>query len=208
MRLVEIDETTEDTFFRCLHDESPADPRVIAMRRDWRALYAPKKYRAKVLIDEIEADAHNAGCDGIVVWAKDFAQWNPVSFYEYMGYERADQSGLDVLVWKRFNHHAKPPSFLATQLNPQVGKAGKVQVTSVSNGWCGGGCEQCVMVKDAVAELGSNVVLTDIYAHEKPDMRARGASIDVVYIDNVPFQPDGPPATKDEFKQAIVQRQQ
>jgi hypothetical protein len=32
MHLSEIDENTEDTFFRCLHDEIPADPRVMAMR--------------------------------------------------------------------------------------------------------------------------------------------------------------------------------
>ena len=37
MELLEIDETTEDTYYRCLHDEIPADPRVIAMRRECRA---------------------------------------------------------------------------------------------------------------------------------------------------------------------------
>lgn len=52
MELVEIDETTEETFYRCLHDERPADPRVMEMRRTWRAEYAPKGHRAKVLKDD------------------------------------------------------------------------------------------------------------------------------------------------------------
>ncbi|NKC01232.1 MAG: hypothetical protein GKR90_22425 [Pseudomonadales bacterium] len=259
MRLVEIDETTEDTYFRCLHDEIPADPRVMAMRRDWRAMYKPKGHRAKVLFDdadqvvgltnyipvehspyegenlmailcmwihgyehlvgnqqskgfgrfmlaEIEADALQSGCDGVTVWAKDYADWNPVAFYEHMGYERVDQAGLDILAWKRFNQEAKPPAFLKQPSVPEVADDQKVQVTSFTNGWCGGGCQQCVMVRDAVTELGSDAVLTEIYAHEKGDMRDRGASIDVVYIDDVPFRPNGPPATKNEFKQSVLER--
>jgi len=259
MRLVEIDETTEDTFYRCLHDEIPADPRVMAMRREWRAMYQPKGHRAKVLFDdleqvvgltnyipvehspyegvnlmailcmwihgyehlvgnqqskgfgrfmlgEIEADARNSGCDGVCVWAKDYEAWNPVSFYEHMGYSRADQSGLDVLVWKRFNPHAKPPNFLKQNPVQQGRDSEKVQVTSITNGWCGGGCQQCIMVRDAVADLGDQAQLTDVYAHEKSDMRTRGASIDVVYIDGEPFRPDGPPADKTEFKQAVLER--
>lgn len=255
MRLVEIDETTEDTFFRCLHNEIPADPRVMAMRREWRAMYKPKGHRGKVLIDdlgqvvgltnyipvehspyegenlmailciwihgydhlvgnqqskgygrfmlqEIEADALSSGCDGVTVWAKDYDAWNPISFYEHMGYARVDQSGLDVLVWKRFNALAKPPSFLKHHPVPQ--QDGKVQVTSIANGWCGGGCQQCMMVRDALAEVGDQAALSEVYAHEKSDMRARGESIDVVLIDGEPFRPDGPPATKNEFKQAVL----
>ncbi len=49
MELVEIDATNEDTYYRCLHDEIPADPRVMAMRREWRAIYEPKGHRAKLL---------------------------------------------------------------------------------------------------------------------------------------------------------------
>ena len=260
MQLSEIDENTEDTFFRCLHDEIPADPRVMAMRREWRAMYRPKGHRAKVLTDhhgqvvgltnyipvehspyegenlmailcmwihgydhlvgnqqskgygrfmlgEIEDDARNAEFDGVTVWAKDYAAWNPVSFYEHMGYERADQSGLDVLVWKRFNDRAKPPRFLKHHRPPAQEDAGStVHVVSIANGWCGGGCQQCVMVRDAVAELGNQATLIDVYAHDKTDMRARGESIDVVYVDGEPFRPDGPPASKSEFQQALLDR--
>lgn len=49
MELVEIDATNEDTYYRCLHDEIPADPRVMAMRREWRAIYEPRGHRAKLL---------------------------------------------------------------------------------------------------------------------------------------------------------------
>ncbi len=257
MHLLEIDESTEDTFFRCLHDEIPADPRVMSMRRAWRAMYKPKGHRAKVLKDDqgqvvgltnyipiehspyegqnlmailcmwihgydhlvgnqqsrgygrfmlerIEADARDSACDGVTVWAKDYDAWNPVSFYEHMGYERADQSGLDVLVWKPFNDRARPPALLPRQHVTHSTERDKIHVTTITTGWCGGGCQQCMMVRDAVTEVGDKIAFTDIYAHEKNDMHVRGESIDAVYIEGEPYRPDGPPATKDEFKQALL----
>lgn len=260
MKLLEIDASTEDTYYRCLHDELPADPRVIAMRRAWRAEYQPKGHRARVLIDdadrvvgltnyipvehspyegenlmailcmwihgydhlvgnqqakgygrfmlgEIEADARRSGCDGMVVWAKDYDAWNPVSFYEHMGYLRVAQEGLDVLAWKPFNDRAVEPRFLEKKAAAHVTTDdGRVQLTSFSNGWCGGGCQQCVMARDAVAGIEDRVNLVEIYAHEKDDMRRRGESVDVLYVDGEPFRPDGPPASPEELRRELVRR--
>ncbi len=260
MKLLEIDERTEDTFFRCLHDEVPADPRVMAMRRAWRAEYQPKGHRGKVLIDdagrvvgltnyipvehspyegenlmailcmwihgyehlvgnqqskgygrfmlgEIEADARRSGCDGLAVWAKDYAAWNPVSFYEHMGFVRVEQNGMDVLAWKPFNDRAREPRFLPKHAAADPpDDDGRVQLRSVSNGWCGGGCQQCMMARDATAGIEDKVRLVEIYAHEKGDMRRRGESIDMLYVDGKPFRPDGPPASAEELRQTLIQR--
>jgi len=260
MQLLEIDESTEDTYYRCLHDEIPSDPRVMAMRREWRSIYQPKGHQAKVLIDDqdqvvgltnyipvehspyegrnlmailcmwihgydhlvgnqqsqgygrfmleqIEADALRSGCDGMTVWAKDYDAWNPVSFYEHMGYQRAEVSGLDVLVWKPFNDRARPPRFLrSSPPAPSTRADGRVEVVSISNGWCGGGCQQCVMVRDALDGLEDKISLTEIYAHDKQDMRARGKSIDMVYVEGEAFRPDGPPAGEAEFRQAVLEK--
>ncbi len=259
MRLVEIDATTEDTFFRCLHDEVPADPRVMAMRRAWRARYEPLGHRGKVLFDDeervvgltnyipiehspyegdnlmailcmwihgyehlvgnqqgqgygrfmleaIEADARASGCDGVCVWAKDYDAWNPISFYEHMGYERADVQGLDVLAWKPFSPQARPPRLLPRRVPPRDAGDGRVRVTSVSNGWCGGGCQQCMLARDALTGLEQEATLVEVYAHSKADMRARGESIDVLYLDDEPFRPDGPPAGVEDLRQAVLAR--
>ncbi len=50
MRVVDIDKTTEGTFFRCLHDEIPEDAKVIKIRREWFKENNSKGLRAKVLI--------------------------------------------------------------------------------------------------------------------------------------------------------------
>lgn len=258
MQRLEIDETTEDTFYRCLHDEIPADPRVIEMRKAWRRRFQPRGHRAKVLKDdagqivgltnyipvehspyegsrlmailcmwihgydhlvgnqqsrgygrfmlgEIEADARDSGLDGLVVWAKDFDAWNPVSFYEHMGFERADQDGLDVLAWKPFNAGAERPSFLKrnTLIASDTPADGRVAVTFFSNGWCGGGCQLCVMARDVADGLPDEVALTEVLAWDKDDMRKRGESIDMLYVEGVPFRPDGPPASAAELKQYL-----
>ena len=261
MELLEIDDSTEDTFYRCLHDEIPADPRVIEMRKAWRAQFQPRGHRAKVLKDdagrvvgltnyipvehspyegrnlmailcmwihgydhlvgnqqakgygrfmlgEIEADARQSGMDGMVVWAKDYDAWNPVGFYEHMGFERADQDGLDVLAWKAFNDSARRPAFLArnTLIATDATDDGRVSVTLFSNGWCGGGCQLCMMARDVSAGLESEVALTEVLAWDKDDMRLRGESIDVLYVDGEPFRPDGPPATPAELEAALRHR--
>lgn len=261
MELIEIDESTEDTFYRCLHDEVPADPRVIKMWRAWRTAFKPKGHRAKVLkddqgqvvgltnyipvahspyegsnlmailcmwihgyehlvgnqeargygrfmLEQIEVDARESGHDGLVVWAKDYEAWNPVRFYEHMGFVRADQNGLDVLAWKAFNEQAEAPRFLSQSplSAAEDSKDGRVQVTSFNNGWCGGGCSLCVMARDAASDLEDKVVLTEVVAWEKRDMRARGESIDMLYVDGQAFRPDDPPASEAEFKQALLDR--
>jgi hypothetical protein len=52
MKLIDIDKDTEGTFFRCLHDETPQEPRVIALRHRWYDRNKDKGLRAKVLLRE------------------------------------------------------------------------------------------------------------------------------------------------------------
>lgn len=48
--------------------------------------------------------------------------------------------------------------------------------------------------------------MIEIYAQDKQDMRARGESIDVVYVEGEAFRPDGPPAGEVEFRQAVLEK--
>ena len=135
-------------------------------------------------------------------------EFNPASFYEHMGYVTVEQSGYKVLLWKPFNDNAKPPRLLSRKA-PQrrsPARAGKVRVVSITDGWCGDGCERCIMVRDVVHRISAKAELTEISSDEKTDMRTHGESHDVVYIDGEPFRPDGPPATETEFEQACLDR--
>ena len=45
----------------------------------------------RFMLNHIEQHAHASGFKGVVAWAMDWEDWNPVSFYEHMGYARIDQ---------------------------------------------------------------------------------------------------------------------
>ena len=99
----------------------------------------------RLMLEAIEADARESGRKGITAWGKDFPYWNPISFYEHMGYERVDQDGQAVLVWKAFTHDAKPPRFHQPKKTLPVA-TDRVSVAGFYHGWCLGACEQAPMM--------------------------------------------------------------
>ena len=256
MKLVEVDRDTEDTFFRCLHDERPADPRVIELRRRWYDRYKEKGLRAKVLVrdddaivglcqylpiehspllgedlfailciwvhgyehlvgnqqgrghgklmlESIEEDARDSGAKGVAAWGMDFPHWNPVSFYEHMGYSRVETNGPLVLAWKPFAEDASPPALLRPVRKPAVGNE-KTRVTVFLNGWCGGGCSSCISAREAVAEVEELVDYEEIDTSNRENMLSWGIE-NAVFVDGAPFRPFEPPWTSEELTREIRQ---
>jgi len=140
------------------------------------------------ILESIEEDARRSGAKGVAAWGMDFPQWNPVSFYEHMGYSRVDQTGPVVLVWKPFAADAKPPALLRPTHKPAPGGA-KTEVTVFVNGWCGVGCEWCVHAREAVVGLGEWVTYDEIDTSDRATMLSWGID-DGVFLDGAPF--DGP----------------
>ena len=251
MKLCDLTAETEGTFFRCLHDEAPDDPRVAETRRRWYAKFRPLGLRAKVLIEEtgevvglcqylpiehsgfigeglmailcmwvhgyehhvgnrqgrglgrfmleaIEADARAAGCRGVAAWGKDFPYWNPVSFYEHMGYERSDQDGTNVLVFKAFDSDARPPKLPRLNRSMPAGDE-KVNITMFLNGWCGGGIGCCVQAREAAEVLGEMVHYEEIDTSDPATMQQCGAVFDWLCLDGEPYYPDSPPRTAEQL---------
>jgi len=255
VELVDIDKHTEGTFFRCLHDEVPENPQMIALRRRWYDKFKDKGLRAKVLLREdkavvglcqyipieyspfqgrdlsailciwvhgyehlvgnqqrkgygkfmlerIEDDARASGAKGVAAWGMDFPYWNPVSFYEHMGYERVETRKPVVLCWKPMADDAKPPALVRPVRAPSL-VPGKTKVTAFISGWCGGGCGVCVTAREAVAGLDDLVAYEEIDTSDRAVMRSWGID-DGVYLDDKPFRPYEPPWTSEELKAAIV----
>ena len=71
---------------------------------------------------------------GIVSWGADW-NWNPVSFYEYMGYRRIDWEDAVVAVWKPLTKNAEKPSLRRIEPPPVKG-SDKVNIYVVDTPWC------------------------------------------------------------------------
>jgi len=89
----------------------------------------------RFMLDHVEQYARSSGFKGVVAWAMDWDHWNPVSFYEHMGYTRVDAEDDVVAVWKPFCSDAEPPSLMRLDGLP-VGDSEKVNVFVADNQWC------------------------------------------------------------------------
>jgi len=65
----------------------------------------------RFMLNHIEQYARSSGFSGVVAWAMDW-DWNPVSFYQHMGYSIVDREDKVVVVWKSFYDGAEPPTLL------------------------------------------------------------------------------------------------
>lgn len=155
------------------------------------------------ILESIEEDARASGAAGVAAWGMDFPYWNPVSFYEHMGYSRVDKAGMAVLVWKPFVGTASPPRFLR-EVRPPARDSRKVSVAVFMNGWCTGGCAQCVTVREAVAGLEDIVDYLEVDSSDPVALRSWGIS-DGIFVEGEPYRPYEPPCTSEVLKRDILE---
>lgn len=156
----------------------------------------------RYMLESIEQDARDSGFGGVAAWGMDFPYWNPVSFYEHMGYARADKAGMAVLVWKPFSEDVSAPRFLREVRRP-TGSSDKVSLTVFFGGWCTGSCGQCVTARDAVQGLDEVVEYREVDTSDPETLRRWGIS-DGLYVEGEPYRPYEPPCTSDVLRQDLL----
>ena len=157
----------------------------------------------KFILNCIEEDARKSGADGVAAWGMDFPHWNPVSFYEHAGYSIVEKNGQVVLVWKPSSSEAKPPELMRRKKTPAKGKE-KTKVTALVNGWCLGGCGQCVSARDAVVGLDDIVEYEEIDTSDRKTMLSWGLD-DNVFLEDEEFMRFEPPWKPEELRAEIIQ---
>lgn len=156
----------------------------------------------RIMLEAIEEDARASGADGVAVWGMDFPHWNPVSFYEHMGYERADTLGMVVLVWKPFHDAAVPPA-LRRQVRKPDTRPDKVSVAVFLNGCCTGTCEQCVTAREATDGLDDIVDYAEFDGTDPAVLEEWGVAAGV-YVEGEPHRPQEPPSTSEVLREDIL----
>jgi GNAT superfamily N-acetyltransferase len=157
----------------------------------------------RFLLSAIEEDARSSKATGIAAWGMDFSYWNPVSFYEHMGYSRVDQDEMVVLVWKSLTSSATPPKLLR-QVRRLDGDKDKVGVSVFLNGWCSGACYQCVTAREAVEGLEDIVDFREMDTSDRETMLSWGIS-DGVYVEGKRYRPYEPPCTSEVLRSDILE---
>ena len=157
----------------------------------------------RYILESIEKDARESGAAGVVAWGMDFPYWNPVSFYEHMGYSRVDKDGMAVLVWKPFREGASPPRFMRQARRPASG-SDRISVTFFLNGWCTGACAQCLTAREAVEGLEETVDYHEVDTSDPDTLRSWGIS-DGLYVEGEPYRPYEPPWTSESLRRDLFE---
>ena len=159
----------------------------------------------RLMLAEVERDSCESGFKGVAVWGKDFPYWNPISFYEHMGYERADQIGQDVLAWKSFSPDALPPSF-PRRKRELPDTPGKINLAVFHSGWCGGEVYfSNIVIPEAVKGLDEEIDILHVDTSERDALEKWGISSGL-FMDGEPYRQDGPPCTAEELRADILKR--
>lgn len=113
----------------------------------------------RLMLNHIEQYARSLGFKGVVAWAMDW-DWNPVSFYERMGYSRVDTQDKVVVVWKPFCGNAEPPRLLRLDDLPSEGSE-KVRVLVADNQWCSSN-RKLMTAREAITGIEHLVEYTEV----------------------------------------------
>ncbi len=157
----------------------------------------------RYMLERIEAYARESGFAGVSAWGMDFPYWNPVSFYEHMGYERCDKAGEAVLVWKKFASGAEPPAF-RRRLKAPIVRPDKVSVAVFYDGSCMSSCEQCFTVRDGTDGLGALVDYMEVDTSD-PDVLAEWGIPQGTFVEGRPHRPYEPPFTSEVLRNDILE---
>jgi hypothetical protein len=155
------------------------------------------------MLEQIELDACTSGYKGVVAWAMDWEVWNPVSFYEHMGYIRADQEGKVVAVWKSFSEEANPPRLLRLDL-PPLDSGEKVSVLVADNAWCDD-CDKRSVTKEAIKGIEDLVEFTET----RPPCWGRGlhlGNLGGIFLDGDPYRPYQVIGEPEDLRSEIIRR--
>jgi hypothetical protein len=157
----------------------------------------------RFMLEQVEQEANTAGYKGVVGWGVDWDIWNPVSFYEHMGYQRADQQDKVVAVWKTLAPDAKPPALLCFKPPPFTDRQ-KVHLWVVDNQWCDGN-DKLTTAREAIEGIEHMVA----YNEADPPYQDRVIHIGCtggVFLDGEPYRPYQLIGTSRDLRQEIIRR--
>lgn len=152
------------------------------------------------LLEAAEEDVRAMGKKGLAAWGLSEEMWMSASWFQKHGYEKADQEGWLVLVWKSFSEDATPPKWIKGAFE-QIPEEGKVKVTSFYSGQCPSENIVYSRAKSIAGVFGDKVVFEEIDM-SKPENKRKYGLKGGLYIDGENIF-EGPPPTDEQIRERI-----
>ncbi len=154
----------------------------------------------RFMLSHVEQYARSCGFKGVVAWAMDW-HWNPVSFYEHMGYARVDAEDKVVVVWKPLCEEAEPPRLLRLDNVPGEGRE-KVCVVVADNPWCDANTK-LMAARDAIKGIEHLVDYTEVGPPCRDRMIHLG-HVGGVFLDGRVYRPYEFIGTSEDLRAEII----
>ena len=146
-----------------------------------------KKGYGRFMLKAVEQDAKAMGAKGIAAWGIDWeTNWMQASFFEHMGYLRADEEDKVVVFWKPFGPDVNPPKLMRLPTLPKK-ETGKVSVRVAANSWCLG-CYKILCAREAVKGLKKIVDYSEKSFPEHENILHLGM-VGGIFLDGKVFHP-------------------
>ena len=155
------------------------------------------------LLAAAEENARQLGAKGMAAWGLAIPAWMKASWFRRHGYKKADQQGIQVLLWKPFDESAEPPQWIKPKKKPVAGKD-KVNLTILKNGWCPAMNLAYERAKRAAEGFGDMVDVLEIDTLSRETFWEWGIS-DGLFIDEKEVRV-GPPPTVKKLEKKIGKR--
>jgi N-acetylglutamate synthase-like GNAT family acetyltransferase len=152
------------------------------------------------LLKAAEDDAKRLQTKGLVVWGLLLPFFMRARWFKKHGYQKADRSGISVLLWKSFSEDASPPQWIKVKRKPEL-IPGKVVVTALANGWCSGINGMIERARQISSEFGDKVVYQEINTSTRAAVREWGLS-DGLFVNESNIY-KGPPLSYEKLKKII-----
>jgi len=162
-----------------------------------------KQGMGKALLKAAEDDVKDLGQKGIVAWGISLPFWMRAKWFKKQGFVEVDKNGGMVLMWKPFTDDAEQPRWIRALKKPTK-TAGKVTVTTFTNGWCSAQNIVCERAKRAAGEFGDKVVFREISTFDRDVLKEYGIP-DGLFIDENQIR-TGPPPSYEKIRKLIAKR--
>jgi GNAT superfamily N-acetyltransferase len=162
-----------------------------------------KKGMGRALLQAAEEDARRLGGKGFVVWGLAIPVFMRASWFRRQGYQPADRTGMQVLLWKPFSDDAVPPRWVKPHRKPEV-EEGKVVVTCLRNGWCPGQNMVYERTRRAARELGGKVVFREVDTFDR-EVGLEWGTMDALFVDRKQVR-TGPPPSYETLRKLLEKK--
>ena len=161
------------------------------------------KGMGKALLEAAEDDVRSLGKKGLAAWGLSEEFWMSASWFQKQGYEKVDQAGWLVLVWKPFSQDAIAPRWIKGEFSQEI-TPGKVMVTSFFSGQCPSETGGHFRAREASSEFDDRVLFEEIDM-SLADNRKRYGLKGGIYVNGENIF-TGPPPTYEQIRAKIEEK--